>query len=101
VAILGSVFTSTLIAEVHRRVPGFAVADIQGTPGRVASLAADVRIQLQESFATGLSTAFRVAVPIMVLGVIVVALIPGRRVRAQLALAPEEVSLVDTASHGL
>lgn len=101
VAILGSVFTSTLIAEVHRRVPGFAVADIQGTPGRVASLADDVRIQLQESFATGLSTAFRVAVPIMVLGVVVVALIPGRRVREQLAREPEEVSLVDTAAHAL
>jgi MFS family permease len=101
VAILGSVFTSTLIAEVHRRVPGFAVADIQGTPGRVASLADDVRIQLQESFATGLSAAFRVAVPIMVLGVVVVALIPGRRVREQLAREPEEVSLVDTAAHAL
>ena len=101
VAILGSVFTSTLIAEVERRVPGFPLSDIQGTPGRVASLAADVRVQLQESFATGLSTAFRVAVPIMILGVIVVALIPGRRVREQLALAPEEVALVDTAAHGL
>lgn len=101
VAILGSVFTSTLIAEVDRRVPGFAVSDIQGTPSRVAALAEDVRLQLQESFAVGLSTAFRVAVPIMVLGVIVVAIIPGRRVREQLAQPPEEVSLVETVSHGL
>lgn len=101
VAILGSVFTSTLISEVERRVPGFAVTDIQGTPERVASLAEDVRVQLQESFAVGLSTAFRVAVPIMVIGVIVVALIPARRVRERMNQAPEEVSLAESAAHGL
>ena len=101
VAILGSVFTSTLIAEVHRRVPGFAVADIQGTPSKVAALATDVRVQIQESFAVGLSTAFRVAVPIMVIGVIVVALIPGKQVRERLAAAPEDVPLADTVAHGV
>lgn len=101
VAILGSVFTSTLIAEVQRRVPGFAVSEIQGTPSRVAGLAADVRVQLQESFATGLSTAFRVAVPIMVIGIIVVACIPARRVREKLAEAPEAVPLAETATAGL
>lgn len=101
VAILGSVFTSTLISEVETRVPGFAVGDIEGTPERVASLAEDVRLQLQESFAIGLSTAFRVAVPIMIIGVIVVALIPARRVRERMNQAPEEVSLVDSAAPGL
>lgn len=100
VAVLGSVFTSTLIAEVHRRVPGFAIADIQGTPGKVAGLASEVRVQIQESFAIGLSTAFRVAVPIMILGVIVVALIPARQVRERLATAAAEVPLADTIAHG-
>lgn len=101
VAILGSVFTATLISEVDRRVPGFAVSDIQGTPERVAALADGVRLQIQESFAIGLSTAFRVAVPIMILGVIVVALIPGRQVRERLATPPAEVPLSDTAAHNL
>jgi hypothetical protein len=101
VAILGSVFTATLIAEVQRRVPGFAIADIQGTPSRVAGLATDVRVQIQESFAVGLSTAFRVAVPIMIIGVIVVAIIPARQVRERLALAPDDVPLADTVAPGL
>jgi hypothetical protein len=37
----------------------------------------------------------------MILGVVVVALIPARRVRERLAEPPEEVSLVETASHAL
>jgi hypothetical protein len=37
----------------------------------------------------------------MIIGVIVVALIPARRVRERMNQAPEEVSLVESAAHGL
>jgi pilus assembly protein TadC len=82
-------------------VPGFAVADIQGTPAKVAGLAAEVRVQIQESFAIGLSTAFRVAVPIMILGVIVVAFIPAKQIRERLAESAADVPLADTVAHGV
>ncbi len=101
VAILGSAFTSTLADEVERRLPGFPLADVQGAPAKVAALAADVREQVQEAFATSLATAFRVAVPIMVVGFVAVALIPGRRVRARMAESVEPIVSHDTIAHGV
>lgn len=101
VAILGTVFTSRLISEVQHREPGFAIGDIQGEPHRVAALADGVRVHIQQSFAEALGAAFRVAVPIMALGVVLVALLPARRIREQLATVPDEVSLADIAAHGV
>lgn len=82
VAVVGSVFTSRLLSEVAVRLPGFAAADIQGDPQRVAALPPEVGVEVVDSFAIGLSDAFAVAVPVMVLGLVLVALLPGRRVAA-------------------
>jgi EmrB/QacA subfamily drug resistance transporter len=101
VAILGSAFTSSLSSEVERRLPGFPVSDVQGAPQKVAALAADVRVQLQDAFATGLASAFKVAVPIMVMGFVAVAFIPGKRVRARMAEPHEAVVSADAVAHGI
>jgi len=101
VAILGSAFTTTLASEVERRLPGFPAADVQGAPEKVAALAPQVKAQVQEAFATGLGTAFKVAVPIMVLGFVAVALIPGRRVRERMAEAQPAPVSAEAVAHGL
>ena len=67
----------------------------------MAALADGVRIHIQQSFAEALSAAFRVAVPIMALGLLLVVLLPARRIREQLAVPPDEVALADTVVHGL
>ena len=80
VAVLGSVFTGRLLDEVSQRLPGFPVADIQGDPQKVSALAESVQAQVQEAFAVALQGAFRVAVPVMLLGLIVTFFLPARRV---------------------
>ena len=82
VAIVGSIFTSRLLGQVEEELPGFPAADVQGDPGRVAALADDVRTTIVDAFASGLADAFRAAVPIMVVGIVLVAALPGRRLVA-------------------
>jgi EmrB/QacA subfamily drug resistance transporter len=100
VAILGSAFTAALTSQVEERLPGFPVVEVQGAPGKVAALSVEVRDQLQEAFADGLATAFKVAVPIMVLGIVAVALIPGREVRRRMAEGPDPVVSAAAVSPG-
>jgi EmrB/QacA subfamily drug resistance transporter len=101
VAVLGGAFTSRLAEEVERRLPGFPVADVQGSPDRVAALADEVRAQVQEAFASGLAFAFKVAVPVMVLGFVAVALIPGRKVRAAMAESHETTVVTEPVAPGV
>lgn len=104
VAIMGSVFTSSLLTGVAERLPGFPVSDIQGDPHKVAALSDATRAQVQEAFASSLAGGFRVIVPFMVLCVVAVAALPGRRIRARLAepnTTAEPMSLADAAAMGL
>jgi EmrB/QacA subfamily drug resistance transporter len=106
VAILGSVFTSTLLSGVERRLPGFPASDIQGDPHKVAALSDAVRTQVQDAFASSLASAFRIAVPLMLLLVVAVVALPGRRIRAKLAevdadSVTEPMSLADAAAMGV
>jgi hypothetical protein len=106
VAILGSVFTSTLLSGVERRLPGFPASDIQGDPHKVAALSDAVRTQVQDAFASSLASAFRIAVPLMLLLVVAVVALPGRRIRAKLAevdadSVTEPMSLADAAAMGI
>jgi EmrB/QacA subfamily drug resistance transporter len=82
VAVIGSVFTARLLDGVDARLPGFPIGDIQGDPKQVAALADAVRSQVQEAFAYALQGAFRVAVPVMLIGLVVTLLLPARRVAA-------------------
>lgn len=84
VAVVGGVFTSRLAEEVTVRLPGFPASEIQGDPQRVAALADAARVQLQDAFAAALAGSFRVAVPVMLFGMVVVAFIPAARVVALL-----------------
>lgn len=95
VAVVGGIFTSRLVDEVRARLPDFPAADIQGDPRQVAALADDVRVVVQDAFAAALAGAFRAAVPIMLVGVVVVAFVPGRRVAAMLRTRPAPPSTAD------
>lgn len=99
VAILGTVFTSTLLNEIGTRLPGFPVADVQGTPSKVAALSESVRLEVVDSFATGLAHAFRSAVPFMVLGIVLVAALPARKVAAVMRERRTEPPSADAVAH--
>ncbi|CAM8623348.1 putative transporter [Acidimicrobiia bacterium] len=101
VAIVGSVFTSTWLDQVEERLPGMPLSELKGDPAKVAALADDVRIQVQEAFAYSLSHAFRYAVPFMVIGLVAVAFLPARKIREQMRNVPEPVSLPEAAAHVL
>jgi len=99
VAVLGSAFTSSLTSEVDKRLPGFPTSEIQGAPQKIAAMAPDVQQHLQDAFAISLGTAFKVAVPFMVVGFVAVAFIPGRKVRARMAETPTILS-AESVAHG-
>ena len=100
VAVLGSAFTSTLTSEVDERLPGFPTSEIQGAPQKIAALAPDVQAQLHDAFATSLATAFRVAVPFMVIGFVAVAFLPAAKVRRRMKEAHDHVVTADAVAHG-
>ena len=99
VAIIGSVFTSTWLDEVAKRLPGMPLSELKGDPEKVAALAEDVRVQVQEAFAYSLSFAFRFAVPFMVIGFVAVAFLPARKIRERMQHGPEPVSLAEATAH--
>jgi MFS family permease len=101
VAIIGSVFTSSWLAEVEERLPGMPLSELKGDPEKVAALAEDVRIQVQEAFAYSLSHAFRYAVPFMIIGFVAVAFLPARKIRERMRDVPEPVSLAEATAHVL
>jgi EmrB/QacA subfamily drug resistance transporter len=100
VAVLGSAFTSSLTSEVDTRLPGFPTSEIQGAPQKIAALAPEVQQQLHDAFASSLATAFRVAVPFMVVGFVAVAFIPGRAVKRRMAEAHEPLVSAEAVAHG-
>ena len=100
VAVLGSAFTSSLTSEVDTRLPGFPTSEIQGAPQKIAALAPEVQQQLHDAFASSLATAFRVAVPFMVVGFVAVAFIPGRAVKRRMAEAHAPLVSADAVAHG-
>jgi MFS family permease len=99
VAVVGTVFTSRLVTEVGIRLPGFAAADIQGDPQQVAALPDVVRAEVVESFAVGLGDAFRVAVPVMLVGIVIVAALPGRRIVAMMRARADAPPSAEGTAH--
>ena len=101
VAIVGTIFTNSLLSGVQERLPEFPVDSIQGAPQKIAQLSDGVREQIQAAFATALSHGFASMIPVMVIGVIVVAAIPARRVRERLRTSPLEVPLAEGTAHAM
>lgn len=101
VAIVGTIFTNTLLSGVQERLPEFPVDSIQGAPQKIAELSEGVREQIQSAFATALSRGFASMIPVMVIGTVVVAAIPARRVRDRLRDSPLEVPLAEGTAHAM
>lgn len=101
VAIVGTVFTGALSDDVTRRLPDFPLSSVQGAPSKIAALSEGVREQIQNAFASSLAMGFRAMIPAMIIGIIVIAFIPIRRVRARMDEIPEEIPLSDAVAHGL
>ena len=80
-------------------MPGFPISEVQGDPQRVAALDPVVRIEVQEAFAAALAGAFRIAVPIMFVGLLVVVALPARRIREVLSRHDPPTPLEDQVAH--
>lgn len=101
VAIVGTVFTNSLLSTVQSELPDFPVDSIQGAPHEIAALSDGVREQIQAAFANALSNGFRTMVPVMAIGAIVIAFIPAKRVRDRLRTAPKEIPLGESTAHAM
>jgi len=101
VAIVGTVFTNSLLSAVQRDLPDFPVDSIQGAPHEIAALSDGVREQIQAAFANALSNGFRAMVPVMAIGAIVIACIPAKRVRDRLRTVPKEIPLGESTAHAM
>lgn len=99
VAIVGTVFTNTLLGEVGIKLPNFPLSSLQGSPHAIASLTDDVRDIVQSAFAHALATGFRALIPLMILGLVLVLFLPAHRVRARMRTSPVEVPLADATAH--
>jgi EmrB/QacA subfamily drug resistance transporter len=93
VAILGSVFNRSLASEVAARVPSGAVdvAELQGDPESVASLADGIREPVIDAFAAALAGTFRAAIPILLVGLVLALALPARTLRDRLAGTPPDL----------
>lgn len=101
VAIVGSVFTNSLLSTVTRELPDFPTDSLQGSAEEIARLGDDVRLTVQDAIADSLAMGFRSLVPFMLLGMVLVAFIPARMVRTHMrSSAPVALSPESTA-HGL
>ena len=101
VAIVGSVFTNSLLSTVTRELPDFPTESLQGSAEEIARLGDDVRLTVQDAIADSLAMGFRSLVPFMLLGMVLVAFIPARMVRTHMrSTAPVALSPESTA-HGL
>lgn len=101
VAIVGTVFTNTLLGVVQRTLPDFPLSKLQGAPHEIALLSDDVRHIVQEDFAKALAAGFGSIVPLMILGFVLVVLIPVKVVARRMSEKAVEVPLADTAAHGM
>ena len=101
VAIVGTIFTNTLVSGVQKRLPDFPLDSIQGAPHKIAALSDGVREQIHEAFAHALSNGFTAMVPVMVIGAIVVGCIPAKRVRDRLRSTTAEIPLAEGTAHAL
>jgi EmrB/QacA subfamily drug resistance transporter len=101
VAIVGTVFTNSLLSGVERRVPDFPMESLQGAPHEIAALADGVREQIQSAFADALANGFTAMIPVMAIGAIVVAALPAKRIRDRLKSTPAEIPLSESAASPL
>jgi EmrB/QacA subfamily drug resistance transporter len=82
VAVLGNVFNRRLASEVRRRAPGLSPARLHGDPQSIRALPPALRHQVVLSFGRALSLTFFTAIPVMLLGLLVMAALPGAVARA-------------------
>lgn len=101
VAIVGTIFTNSLLSSVEQRIPDFPVDSIQGSPQKIAELSDGVRDQIQSAFAHALANGFSAMIPVMVIGAVVVGFIPAKRVRDRLRGAPAEIPLAEGTAHAM
>jgi hypothetical protein len=101
VAIVGTIFTNSLLSSVEERLPDFPVDSIQGSPQKIAELSEGVREEIQSAFAHALANGFSAMIPVMVIGAIVVGFIPAKRVRDRLRSAPAEIPLAEGTAHAM
>lgn len=99
VAIVGTVFTNTLLSTVQRDLPDFPLSELQGSPTRIAELSEDVREAVQSAFAHALATGFRAMVPLMVLGLVLVLFLPAKKLAARMSGRAPEVPLAEATAH--
>jgi hypothetical protein len=101
VALVGTIFTNTLVNGVQKRLPDFPVDSIQGAPTKIAALSDGVREQIEEAFAHALAKGFTAMIPVMIVGAIVVACMPVKRVRDRLRSTAVEIPLAEGTAHAL
>ena len=101
VAIVGTIFTNSLLSSVEERLPEFPVDSIQGSPQKIAELSEGIREEIQSAFAHALANGFSAMIPVMAIGAIVVGFIPARRVRDRLRSAPAEIPLAEGTAHAM
>jgi EmrB/QacA subfamily drug resistance transporter len=101
VAIVGTIFTNSLLSGVQQRLPDFPVDSIQGAPQKIAELSEGVREQIQEAFAHALANGFTAMIPVMVIGALVVGFLPAKRVRDRLRSTPAEIPLAEGSAHAM
>jgi hypothetical protein len=101
VALVGTIFTNTLVRDVQRRLPDFPADSIQGAPHEIAALSDGVREQIQDAFAQALANGFTVMVPVMIIGAVVVGCIPAKLVRDRLRSTPIEIPLAEGTANAL
>ena len=101
VALVGTIFTNTLISGVQKRLPDFPADSIQGAPQEIAALSDGVREQIEDAFGQALANGFTVMVPVMIIGAVVVACIPAKLVRDRLRSTPSEIPLAEGTANAL
>ena len=101
VALVGTIFTNTLISGVQKRLPDFPADSIQGAPQEIAALSDGVREQIEDAFGQALANGFTVMVPVMIIGAVVVACIPAKLVRDRLRSTLSEIPLAEGTANVL
>ena len=100
VAVVGSVFTNALLSTVSKDLPGLPASELQGSPAKIAELSAPAQVIVKDAFASSLATGFRAVIPFMLVGVVLIAMLPAKKIRERVSMSVEEVPLADAFAHG-
>ncbi len=107
VAVFGSILSNRLAHHIPRRLraadlapPGGGTGDLLGTPGAIRDLPAPLRDAVLGGFADSLSDLYLIAVPIAIVGFLVVLLLPELPLRTTLTGADEEPAVTDGEAIG-